>query len=132
MFVRADDVKEFLIKLMWVTLTVMAPAQGMMVTALVLILADLATGVMAARKRKEKITSAGIRRTVSKILVYETAIALAFLAQTYMTGETVPVCNIVTGLIGMTEFLSVLENLNSISGKNLLKTMIDKVGSDNK
>jgi predicted transcriptional regulator len=103
-----------------------------MVTALVLILADLATGVMAARKRKEKITSAGIRRTVSKILVYETAIALAFLAQTYMTGETVPVCNIVTGLIGMTEFLSVLENLNSISGKNLLKTMIDKVGSDNK
>jgi phage-related holin len=124
--------KEFLAKTFLALLAVLAPVGPMMITALVLILADLVTGVMASLKKKKPITSAGIRRTVSKVFVYELAILMAFLAQTYMTGETVPVCNIVTGLIGMTEFLSILENLNTISGKKLLKAVIDKVGSENK
>ncbi len=124
--------KDFILKLISATMIALAPVQGMVITALVLIFMDLITGLMAAHKQKKKITSAGLRRTVSKVFVYEVAIVCAFLTQQHLTGDTVPVCNIVTGLIGMTEFLSILENLNTISGKKLLKTIIDKVGSDNK
>ncbi len=126
------DMKEFILKLITAVAIVLAPVQSMVITALVLIIMDLITGLMAAHKTKKKITSAGIRRTVSKIFVYEVAIVMAFLAQTYLTGETIPLCKIVTGLVGMTEFLSIMENLNTISGKNLLKAVIDKVGSENK
>ena len=124
--------KEFLIKIGIVIAAIFAPAKGMLLTSLLLIIIDLITGIMAARKSGEPITSSGIRRTVSKLLIYESAIVLAFLVQTYMTGDTVPVSNIVTGMIGLTELTSILENMNTIGGGAILKAIIDKIGSVNK
>ncbi len=37
----------------------------------------------------------------------------------------------IAGFIGLTELLSVLENLNRASGNDLLKSLIDKLGSAN-
>lgn len=111
---------------------IFAPIQSVMVTMLVLILADLVTGIIAARKRGEAISSSSIRRTVSKILIYEVAIALGFIAQAYLIKDIIPVANLIGSVVGLVELKSVLENLNSISGQDLLKSVIDKLGSQNK
>lgn len=110
---------------------VFAPAKGMVLTALVLVIMDMITGILASRKLKQPITSAGIGRSIVKTLVYEAAILLAFLTQQYLTGPEVPVSNIVAGLIGLTELKSVMENLNTVSGGSLLSSIIDKLGSRN-
>lgn len=103
------------------------PAQSMFATVLVLIVADLVTGILAARKRGESVNSAGIGRTIVKLLIYELAIALAFLTQTYLTGPDIPCAKIVASLVGTAELLSVLENLNTLSNGQLLKSIIDKI-----
>lgn len=108
-------------------LAVFAPAQAMVLTSMSLVLVDLCTGLLAARHRKDKITSSGLRRTVIKLFIYEAAILLAFLTQTYLTGPGIPVSNIVAGFIGITELLSCMENMNEISGNKLLQTLIDKL-----
>lgn len=113
-------------------IAVFAPAKAMILASLALIAIDLVTGLLAARKQEIPITSAGIRRTISKLVVYEVAILIAFIAQTYLLGNTIPAANIVAGLVGITELTSCLENLNIISGTNLLKSAIDKLGSANK
>lgn len=113
------------------TLAVFAPAKAMILTSFALVMIDLITGVLAARKQGIPITSAGLRRTISKIFIYEIAIVLGFLTQHYLTGEAVPVANIIAGFVGLTELTSCLENLNIISGNELLATILAKIGSAN-
>lgn len=111
---------------------IFAPAKGMLVTAAVLIIIDMLTGIMASRKRREPITSAGISRSIAKFAVYEIAIGLAFICQTFLTGPEIPLAHIVASLIGMSELLSCYENINELSNQNLLKSIIDKISSQNK
>ena len=112
-------------------LAVFAPAGGMMATALLLVMADLITGVLAARKQKKRITSSGLQRTVVKTFVYETAIILGFLTEVYLLNHSMPISNMIAGLIGLTELKSCLENIDIIGGKGLLKQVIGKLGSKN-
>lgn len=112
-------------------LAVFAPAKAMILTSLALVLMDLVTGIIAAKKAGEPVTSAGLRRSIGKLLIYEAAILLGFLTQQYMTGDTVPVSNIIAGLIGVAELTSCLENLNKISDGSILKAVLDKIGSPN-
>ena len=120
--------KTWLINLMLTLTAVFAPAKGMVMTALLLVVMDMVTGILASRKQKTPITSAGLGRSIVKTLVYEGAILLAFLTQQYLTGPEVPVSNIVAGLIGLTELKSVMENLSFIvSGGSLLSSIIDKL-----
>src|ERR1017187_6759867 len=106
-------------------LVVFAPIHAALLTAFILVMCDLVLGVMAAKKRGEHITSAGFRRTIGKLVVYEVAIALGFLCETYMTGPLVPVSKIIAGFVGITEIKSLMENLNEISGGDILKGLVD-------
>lgn len=117
--------------LAWSVLAVFAPVKMALITALVLVFSDLILGILAARKRGDAITSAGLGRTIVKLSVYEAAILLGFLAETYLTGAIVPVCKIITGYIGLAEATSVIENLNELSGGSLFKGLIAKLGSQN-
>jgi phage-related holin len=108
-----------------------ATVAPVIITVFVLILIDLLLGIWAAYKRNETITSAGIRRTITKIFVYEIAIFVAFLLQTYLIGETIPLVKIVAGCIGVTEALSIFENLNEINGANIFKKVLSLLGSNN-
>lgn len=103
----------------------------MVLACFVLVLVDMVSGITAAKKLKNPITSAGLRRTLVKLLVYEAVILLAFLTTQYLTGPEVPLTNIAAGYFGLTEFLSIVENLNIISGNDLLKALLDKLGSAN-
>lgn len=112
-------------------LAVFLPIKMVIITTLVLILADLITGVIAAHKRGEKISSAALRRTTSKTLTYLAAICLGYLVEAYMIENVIAVSKLIAGVIGITEIKSVLENLDSINGNSLFKSILEKLGSDN-
>jgi len=111
--------------------SVFLPIKAVLVAVLVLVLIDSITGVMAAHKRNEKITSAGLRRTFSKIIVYQLGIVSGFIAEKYLLGELIPVMKILSGVVGCIELKSILENANAITGQDLFKALIDKLGSVN-
>lgn len=100
-----------------------------MATTGVLIFADLITGIWAATKRKEPVTSKGISRTLAKIFLYEAALALSYLVHQYMTGDILPADKLVAGLIGIIELRSILENMNAINGTPVFAAVIDRAVS---
>ena len=87
--------------------------------------------MFAAHKRKESIQSAEMRRSITKLVVYQIAIISAFVLEKYMLGSLVPVSKIVAGVIGMVEFKSILENVSTIAGQDILALVINKLGSKN-
>lgn len=110
---------------------ILAPIQSMLLTVLILIVVDLVTGVMVAHKRSEPITSAGFRRSLSKLFVYELALILGFITQKYLLSDAISVTKMVSGMIGMIELKSVYENLNGLSGQDLLQSILAKLNSSN-
>ena len=88
---------------------------------------DTITGMLAAKKRGEKITSRGFYRTVEKSSVYLMAIlAAAGLHRVFISASPVdwfqnlPIVQIVAGSICFTEFLSFRENVEAITGVDVL------------
>lgn len=112
-------------------LAVFAPIKAILITTLVLVLLDFILGVWAAKKRGEIITSAGMRRSVSKLVIYEICLMLAFLCENFMTGGLLPLTKIASTFIAMVELKSNLESLNTISGTDMLSALIKKLGSAN-
>ncbi len=123
--------KNYLEALLVSILAVFTPIKTMVTTVSVLVVADLILGVLAARKRGEKITSAGLRRSVTKGLIYQAAIMLAFLVETYLLDKSIPASRIVAGLIGCVELKSVLESMDTLNGTPIFQVLISKLGSKN-
>lgn len=121
---------EWLKALFLSVIAVFAPVHAVMFTVGFLIFADLITGIIAAHKRGEKITSAGVRRTISKMVVFQLAIMSAFLIETYIS-VGVPITKLAAATIALTELLSVMENVESVYGSPIFKSIIKKIGSDN-
>ena len=72
-----------------------------------------------------------MRRTITKVAVYNAAIMLGFLTETYMLDGFLPLSKIVSGLISVVEFKSILENLDVVNGNPIFKSLIEKLGSIN-
>jgi hypothetical protein len=121
----------YIYKLLAVIAIILIPIKAVMATVGFLIFLDLFSGIWAAFKRQEKITSAALRRTLSKMVIYQLSIISAFFIEHYIFAETLPVTKIVAGFIGMVEFKSSLENANIILGTDVFKLLISKLGSDN-
>ncbi len=117
--------------LVFALIAVFAPAKSIVLTSLALVVIDLITGIWAAKRRGEPITSQGLRRTLTKLAVYESALLLAFLAEQYLISDLLPVSKIVSSYIGVVELKSVLENVNDIGGNDLLKALINKLNGPN-
>lgn len=112
-------------------LGVFAPIKALIVVATLLILIDAITGVLASRKEGRSITSAGFRRTVSKLFSYNGAIALCFLVEAFMIDGYFPLSKIAAAAVGITELKSVLENIDKLNGNPIFKAIIEKLGSIN-
>jgi phage-related holin len=110
---------------------VFAPAKAMVITAAAFVGIDLVVGVLAARKRKEPITSNGFRRTLTKLAIYEVALLLAFLADQYLLVELPYMARIVSNFVAVSELKSIYENLNELGGGDILKTLIAKLNGPN-
>src|SRR5882724_7699227 len=110
---------------------ILIPIHAALYASGALILVDLISGIIAARKRGEKISSAGLGRTITKVLVYQLAIITGFLCQKYLIGDLVAISQLIAGAIGVVEMKSILENLDSINGSSVFGSIINKLSSEN-
>ena len=96
------------------------PIWPFIVTAICLVFADAVTGVIAAKKRGERITSRGFYRTSQKIVVYMVSIlACEGVRVVFVPG--IPVTYTAAAAISVTELKSILENTKLVSGVNIFQ-----------
>lgn len=123
--------KDYLMGLLISIAAIFAPVGPLIGVSFILILSDLITGLLASRKLKEPIDSAGMGRTFSKILVCASGICLCFLVEKFIIEEWLPLSKLAAGAFTMKELKSILENLDILNGSSVFKTLIKKLGSVN-
>ena len=127
--------KAFLIKhseaLLISTLAVFAPVKDVIVVVALSVVVDFVVGIIAAKKRGEEIKSSKMTKSISKLLIIETAIIMGFLIQHYLMADAFSLVNLVAGVFGLKEAYSIMESLNSISGGELFKDILTKLSSIN-
>lgn len=121
--------KELAYKTALAGIAVFSPIHSMLIVVGILVIADLSTGLAKAYKTGQIITSFGLRRTLTKMLAYQTAVITAFLLEKFLLDGVLPAGKLVASIIGITEFKSILENTEAITGKPVFKSIIDKLNS---
>lgn len=98
------------------------PIKTFIAITLLLVMADLFTGIAAARARQEIVHSKGLRRTALKFSMYTISIFGAHAMQTvYFKGF--PMVFTISAYISVTEFWSVLENVGVVTNTNVLEAV---------
>jgi phage-related holin len=107
-------------------IAIILPIQKFLAIVVVMVVIDFITGIWAALVRKEKIRSRTMQRTTIKITVY----LIALLTGHYIDVVFESIIQIVyalAGVIVLTEFKSVLENLSDIVGYDLVEKFASKL-----
>jgi len=99
------------------------PIKHFLIFTIFVVFADTVTGIIAAKKRGEKITSKGLYRTSQKVVVYFCGIMI-FHGARITFGLPSQVVYSVSFLIAFTELYSISENIKSITGVNLATTIL--------
>ena len=101
-----------------IVLSFITPIAPFFWLAIGLVILDTITGMIAARRRKEKLHSRGFSRVLSKIAVYMSAILACYCVELVLkiNGH---VTYFAVGAIAFTELMSVLENTRVVSGANI-------------
>jgi uncharacterized membrane protein len=99
------------------------PIKHFLIFTIFVVFADTVTGIMAANKRKEPITSKGLYRTSQKVVVYYCGIMI-FHGASITFGLPSQIVYSVSFLIAFTELYSISENIKSITGVNLKTTIL--------
>jgi uncharacterized membrane protein len=94
------------------------PIKHFLIFTIFVVFADTVTGIIAAKKRGEKITSKGLYRTSQKVVVYFCGIMI-FHGASVTFGLPSQIVFSVSFLIAFTELYSVSENIKSITGVNI-------------
>jgi len=93
-----------------------------------LLLADMITGMYAAKKRGEQIESKKLGRSITKCIFYYLAIILGHVMEVVFIND-LPIAKITAGIIATVEFKSNMENIAAITGIDFWKALRDKVDS---
>jgi len=99
------------------------PIKHFLIFTIFVVFADTVTGILAAKKRKEPITSKGLYRTSQKILTYFCGIMI-FHGASITFGLPSQIVYSVSFLISFTELYSISENIKVITGVNLATTIL--------
>jgi uncharacterized membrane protein len=94
------------------------PIKGFLIFTVFVVFADMATGIMAAKKEGQKINSKGLYRTTEKIVVYFVSI-LIFEGAKNTFSIPIPITYIAAMMIAATELFSIAENVKRITGVEL-------------
>lgn len=97
------------------------PIKELLILTSILIASDTITGILAAYKRGEEINSHGFKKTIVKLFLYNLVIILAFLIEKYVIGDFIPFVKVGAAVIILTEFKSVIENFEAITGIKLVQ-----------
>lgn len=107
---------------------VLTPAVPIIVFTGVLIFTDTLTGIWAAIKRKERITSKALGRTVTKLVAYSLAILSTFgFEMMFPALQIVHMGQIASGYICLVELKSIYENVSDITGLDIWTHLIKKI-----
>lgn len=117
---------EWSVKIGLALLAVLSPVKSIMIAALFLIIMDFITGIWAALKLKEEITSFKMRRTIVKCVVYQLAIIVAFVMETFLLND-IPLAKVIGALIAITEGKSFFENVRKITGTDFWALILSKI-----
>lgn len=123
-----ESIYAWTLKLASMFLLVLAPIHPVLLAVSALIILDMVTGIWAAVKRKEKITSTNLKKTIVKTFLYQCSIIFAWLMETQLL-DGVPVLKVVTGIIAVTEGKSFFENVHAITGTDFWSLAIEKIQS---
>jgi uncharacterized membrane protein len=94
------------------------PIKHFLIFTIFVVFADTVTGIIAAKKRNEPITSKGLYRTSQKVVVYFVGIMI-FHGASVTFGLPSQIVYSVSFLIAFTELYSISENIKSITGVNI-------------
>jgi uncharacterized membrane protein len=94
------------------------PIKHFLIFTIFVVLSDTVTGIMAARKRGEPITSKGLYRTSQKVVTYFCGIMI-FHGAGITFGLPSQITYSVSFIIAATELFSISENIKSITGTNI-------------
>jgi phage-related holin len=83
-----------------------------------LVVVDTITGISAAKKRAEKISSKGLSRTVEKVALYCVLLLVAQGVKLVFL-PVVPITYIAAFAIMLTEFQSIVENVETVTGAKI-------------
>lgn len=123
-----DSIKDWFIRhcteIVIAIIAVLSPLTGIMVSVGCLIAFDFISGIAAAHKRGESITSRKMSMTVSKIIFYNLALFTAVGLQ-FLIVDVLPITKLIAGVIGMVEAKSIYENIGDILGINMWKVIVD-------
>jgi hypothetical protein len=114
-------------------LAVFLPIKELMFTIGFLVASDMVVGIWKALKLKQRIRSRRMSDTVTKLLLYQIAIMSGFLIETFIIAELIPITKLVATVIAVIEFKSIVESIESVTGKDLwskLKTIIGRKSED--
>jgi uncharacterized membrane protein len=94
------------------------PIQHFLIFTIFVVFADTLTGIKAAKKEGQKISSKGLYRTTEKIVIYFTSI-LIFEGAKNTFSLQIPITYMVAFLIATVELYSISENIKRITGVEL-------------
>lgn len=96
-----------------------------------IVMADYFTGIQAAKKRKERISSDKRFRSVPKFIIYGMLVIIARFMETIFL-EGFPATQLTAAFVCYVELTSIDENIKDITGKHFLKGIIDKLNPKGK
>lgn len=115
------------------SLAVFLPIKELMLTIGFLVGADMVVGIWKALKLKQRIRSRRMSDTITKLLLYQIAIMSGFLIETFIIAELIPITKLVATVIAVIEFKSIIESIESVTGKDLwskIKSIIGRKSED--
>lgn len=106
---------------LWAYLT---PMREVFYCMLFFVIIDLIVGVLASSKNGIGRSSRRGRKSVGKLLCYMSAIMLAYVAEHTFAGDSIGSYKYVGGFICLVEFISILENMATITGNPIFLKII--------
>lgn len=90
--------------------------QSFLTFAIVVVIADMITGIMAAMRNNEELMSRGISRTLEKIALYTGSILIVAHFEDTFSVPLLQLPYVVAAIIAITEMKSFFENVEKITG----------------
>jgi phage-related holin len=106
------------------------PISGIAISLVMAVVIDFISGIWAAKKRKEKISSHVMRNSVTKLLCYSMTIVFCWVIQKEVFAlEWAKLVNLATALIALSELKSILENFGTITGNKVFNSIFAEINS---
>lgn len=109
--------------LLWAFL---GPIKLVIATIILMLITDFFLDLWVEKKTKMKSKGNKIELTLSKIIVYSLTIFFAYLVEVNII-DYIPLLQVVSGYLATLELKQIIENVDKISGTNLIEFLTNKI-----